>query len=192
VVDRLAREVMDAAAAPGSGAPAGAAGGPDTLSFHTHERGDETMQATIAQREPATRTAPVGTNATVAASKKELWAGRVIGALPVLFLLFDGIGKLVKPAPVVEGTLQLGYQASVLVPLGIVLLACTILYAVPRTAVLGAILLTGYLGGAVATHVRVDNPLLTHTLFPIYFGVMLWGSLYLRDPRVRALLPLRS
>jgi hypothetical protein len=149
------------------------------------------MQATIAQREPATRTAPIGTNATVTASKRALWAGRVIGGLPTLFLLFDAIGKLVKPAPVVEGTLQLGYQASVLAPLGIVLLACTILYAIPRTAILGAILLTGYLGGAVATHVRVDNPLLTHTLFPIYFGVMLWGSLYLRDPRVRALLPLR-
>ncbi len=150
------------------------------------------MQATIAQREPAARTAPKQTVSTASASKRSLWAGRVIGALPVLFLFADGIGKLVKPAPVVEGTLQLGYQASVLVPLGIVLLACTILYAVPRTAVLGAILLTGYLGGAVATHVRVDNPLLTHTLFPIYFGVMLWGSLYLRDPRVRALLPLRS
>lgn len=150
------------------------------------------MQATIAQREPAARTAPKQTNAAVTASKRALWAGRIIGGLPVLFLLADGVGKLVKPAPVVEGTLQLGYQASVLVPLGIVLLACTILYAIPRTAVLGAILLTGYLGGAVATHVRVDNPLLTHTLFPIYFGVMLWGSLYLRDPRVRALLPLRS
>lgn len=150
------------------------------------------MQATIAQREPAARTASNRTETAAPASKKALWAGRVVGALPVLFLLGDGIGKLVKPAPVVEGTLQLGYQASVLVPLGIVLLACTILYAVPRTAVLGAILLTGYLGGAVATHVRVDNPLLSHTLFPIYFGVMLWGSLYLRDPRVRALLPLRG
>jgi hypothetical protein len=150
------------------------------------------MNATIAQREPSARTASKQTNAAAPASKKTVWIGRVIGALPVLFLLGDGVGKLVKPAPVVEGTLQLGYQASVLVPLGIVLLACTILYAVPRTAVLGAILLTGYLGGAVATHVRVDNPLLTHTLFPIYFGVMLWGSLYLRDPRVRALLPLRS
>jgi hypothetical protein len=150
------------------------------------------MQTTIAPRQPAARTAPDQTNTAAPASKKALWIGRVIGALPVLFLLGDGVGKLVRPAPVVEGTLQLGYQASVLVPLGIVLLACTILYAVPRTAVFGAILLTGYLGGAVATHVRVDNPLLTHTLFPIYFGVMLWGSLYLRDPRVRALLPLRS
>ena len=150
------------------------------------------MQTTIAHREPAARTAPKQTTAAVPASKRSIVAGRVIGALPALFLLADGVGKLVKPAPVVEGTLQLGYQASVLVPLGIVLLACTILYAVPRTAVLGAILLTGYLGGAVATHVRVGDPLLTHTLFPIYFGVMLWGSLYLRDPRVRALLPLRS
>ncbi len=149
------------------------------------------MEATVLTREPASRAAPNRTAAAATASKKSLWAGRVIGALPVLFLLADGVGKLVKPAPVVEGTLQLGYPASVLVPLGIVLLACTILYAVPRTAVLGAILLTGYLGGAVATHVRVGNPLLSHTLFPIYFGVMLWGSLYLRDPRLRALLPLR-
>ena len=149
------------------------------------------METTIARRQPVTRAAQNETDTAVTASKKALWAGRVLGALPVLFLLADGVGKLVKPAPVVEGTLELGYQASVLVPLGIVLLACTILYAVPRTAVLGAILLTGYLGGAVATHVRVGNPLPTHTLFPIYFGVMLWGSLYLRDPRLRALLPLR-
>jgi hypothetical protein len=149
------------------------------------------MDTTVLQREPAARTAPNTTAAAAAVSRRSLLAGRVIGALPVLFLLFDGVGKLVKPAPVVEGTLQLGYPVSVLVPLGIVLLACTILYAVPRTAVLGAILLTGYLGGAVATHVRVGNPLATHTLFPVYFGVMLWGSLWLRDPRLRELLPLR-
>jgi len=149
------------------------------------------MDTTVLQHEPAARTAPNTTAAAAPVSRRSLLAGRVIGALPVLFLLFDGVGKLVKPAPVVEGTLQLGYPASVLVPLGIVLLACTILYAVPRTAVLGAILLTGYLGGAVATHVRVGNPLATHTLFPVYFRVMLWGSLWLRDPRLRELLPLR-
>ena len=149
------------------------------------------MDTTVLQREPAARTAPSTTAAAVPVSKASLRAGRVIGALPVLFLLFDGVGKLAKPAPVVEGTVQLGYPVSVLVPLGIVLLACTVLYAVPRTAVLGAILLTGYLGGAVATHVRVGNPMLTHTLFPVYFGAMLWGSLWLRDPRLRELLPLR-
>lgn len=149
------------------------------------------MESTVLHRETAARTAPDTTISADPVSRRSLRAGRAIGALPVLFLLFDGVGKLVKPAPVVEGTLQLGYQASVLVPLGIVLLACTVLYAVPRTAVLGAILLTGYLGGAVATHVRVGNPLATHTLFPIYFGVLLWGSLWLREPRLRALLPLR-
>ena len=146
------------------------------------------MDTTVLQREPAARTAPSTTAAAAPVSRKSLLAGRVIGALPVLFLLFDGVGKLARPAPVVEGTLQLGWPVSVLVPLGIVLLACTVLYAVPRTAVLGAVLLTGYLGGAVATHVRVGNPLFSHILFPIYIAALLWGGLYLRDARVRALL----
>ncbi|HEU0078735.1 MAG TPA: DoxX family protein, partial [Longimicrobiaceae bacterium] len=113
------------------------------------------MEATVLHRGPAARTAPRQTTAAVSASEKPLWIGRAIGALPVLFLLVDGAAKLLKPAPVVEGTAQLGWPVSVIVPLGIVLLACTVLYAVPRTAVLGAVLLTGYLGGAVATHVRV-------------------------------------
>jgi hypothetical protein len=92
---------------------------------------------------------------------------------------------------VIEGTVALGYQESVILPLGIVLLVCTLLYIVPQTAVLGAILLTGYLGGAVATHVRIENPLFTHTLFPVYLGIMLWLGLYLRDRRLRDLLPIR-
>ena len=131
-----------------------------------------------------TQTAPV--------SKKSLLAGRILSALPVLFLLMDGVMKLVKPAMVVEGTTTLGYSESVILPLGIILLACTILYVIPQTAVLGAILLTSYLGGAVATHVRVGNPLFTHILFPVYLGVLLWGGLFFRDERVRALIPLRS
>jgi hypothetical protein len=122
--------------------------------------------------------------------KKRLWAGRILSGLPALFLLADGVGKLVKPVPVVQGTIQLGYQQSVIVPLGIVLLTCTILYMIPRTSVLGAILLTGYLGGAVATHVRVSDPLFSHVLFPTYLAILLWGGLYLRDSRVRALIPL--
>jgi len=125
-------------------------------------------------------------------SKKALWGGRVLSALPALFLLVDAVAKFLKPAPVVEGTLKLGYAESSIVPLGAVLLVCTLLYLAPRTSVLGAILLTGYLGGAVATHLRVGDPLFTHTLFPVYFGVMLWGGLFLRDPRLRALIPLRS
>jgi len=119
-------------------------------------------------------------------NKSSLWAGRILSALPALFLLLDGIMKVVKPAFVVEATVQLGYPESVIVALGVVLVACTILYLVPRTAVLGAILLTGYLGGAVATHVRVGGPL-GSVLMPVILGVMLWGGLYLRDERVRSL-----
>jgi hypothetical protein len=115
-----------------------------------------------------------------------------MSGLPALFLLVDGVGKLVKPAPVVEGTVQLGYPESVLLGLGIVLLTCTVLYMIPRTAILGAILLTGYLGGAIATHVRVGSPLFSHTLFPVYIAVLIWGGLYVRDDRLRALIPLRS
>jgi hypothetical protein len=120
------------------------------------------------------------------------WAGYIVSGLPALFLLFDALGKFVKPAAVVEGTLALGYPEGVILPLGIVLLISTLLYLVPQTSVLGAILLTGYLGGAVATHVRVGNPLLTHTLFPVYLGVLAWLGLYLRDVRIRALVPLRK
>ena len=124
-------------------------------------------------------------------SKGRLWTGRIMSALPALFLLVDGLGKLVKPAPVVEGTVQLGYPESVLLGLGIVLLTCTVLYVIPRTAILGAILLTGYLGGAIARHVRVGSPLFSHILFPVYLAVLIWGGLYLRDERLRALIPLR-
>jgi hypothetical protein len=129
---------------------------------------------------------------TAPVSKGRLWAGRVISALPALFLLMDAIMKLMKPAFVVQATVQLGYPESAIIGLGIVLLACTVLYLIPRTAVLGAILLTGYLGGAVATHVRIGSPLLSHTLFPVYIAVLVWGGLFLRDERLRALIPLRK
>jgi hypothetical protein len=124
-------------------------------------------------------------------SKKSLWAGRITSALPILFLLIDGVMKLFKPRVVVETTVQLGYPAGVILPLGIVLLISTVLYLIPRTAMLGAILLTGYLGGAVATHVRVGAGLFP-VLFPVIFGVLIWLGLYLRDERMRALMPLRS
>jgi len=124
--------------------------------------------------------------ATSASNKRSLWVGRISSALPALFLLLDGIMKLVKPVFVVEATVQLGYRESVIVGLGVVLIACTVLYLIPRTAVLGAILLTGYLGGAVATHVRVGGPLFS-IIFPVILGAMLWGGLYLRDERVRSL-----
>lgn len=115
-----------------------------------------------------------------------------MSAVPVLFLLMDGVMKLVKPEPVLRATVQLGYPESVIFGLGIVLLVCVILYVIPRTAVLGAILLTGYLGGAVATHVRVGDPLFSHILFPVYVAILVWGGLYLREERLRALIPLRS
>jgi len=128
---------------------------------------------------------------TVPISQKTLWAGRIVSGLPALFLLVDGVMKLVKPAPVVEGTVRYGFSESVIIPLGILLTACTIIYVIPRTAVLGAILLTGYLGGAVVTHVRFGDPWFP-ILFPVCIGALVWGGLYLRDGRLRALIPLRS
>ena len=125
-------------------------------------------------------------------SRKTLWTGRILSALPVLFLLMDGIMKLLKPEPVVKATIQLGYPESVIMALGIILLVCVILYVVPHTAVLGAILLTGYLGGAIATQARVGNPLFSHILFPVYLALLIWGGLFLRDSRLRALMPLRN
>lgn len=119
------------------------------------------------------------------------WAGHVLSGLAIAFLALDAVGKLLKLAPVMEGTTQLGYPVSSVVGIGVVLLACVILYAVPPTAVLGAVLITGYLGGAIATQVRVGAPLLTHVLFPVYVAAIAWGGLFLRDARVRAVLPLR-
>ena len=127
-----------------------------------------------------------------AVSKESLWTGRILGALSTLFLLMDGVMKLIKPAPVVEATVRLGYPESVIQSLGVILLVCTILYIIPRTSILGAILLTGYLGGAVAANVRVGNPLFSHTLFPVYVALLVWGGLYLRDRRLRGLIPVRD
>ncbi len=123
-------------------------------------------------------------------TKKLRVAGMIVGGLPALFLVVDGAMKLAKPAPVVEATTQLGYPESVIVPLGIVVLACAVLYLIPQTAVLGAILLTGYLGGAVATHVHHEEGWFS-ILFPVVFGALLWAGLYLRDARLRELVPLR-
>ena len=128
----------------------------------------------------------------IGVSNKALWTGRVLSTIVILFLLMDASIKLIRLPAAVEGTKQLGYPVSSILPLGIVLLACVILYAIPQTAVLGAIFLTGYLGGAVATHVRVGNPLLTHILAPTYFAAAIWLGLWLRDPRVRAVVPFRA
>lgn len=125
---------------------------------------------------------------TAPGSKKMLWAGRIMSVLPVLMLLFSGVMKLMKPAPVVEGFAHLGYPASLALGLGIIELTCAVVYVIPRTSVLGAILLTGYLGGATATHLRIGEPF----FMPIILGMLVWGGLYLRDDRLRSLLPLRS
>ncbi|WP_437979572.1 DoxX family protein [Sorangium sp. So ce117] len=128
----------------------------------------------------------------VVVSNKKVWAGRILSGLSVAFLLFDSIGKLMMVPQVLEGSEQLGYPVSSVRGIGLVLLASVVTYMIPRTSVLGAILLTGFLGGAVATHVRVDNPLFSHVLFPLYVAAMIWGGLLLRDERLRALLPLRK
>lgn len=127
----------------------------------------------------------------IGVSKGALWAARIITGLVALFLLMDGVMKLVKPAFVVEETMRLGYPERVIVPIGMVLIVCTILYLIPKTAVLGAILLTGYLGGAVATHVRAGEPVFS-VVFAIVFGVLVWLGLYLRNPTLRLLIPFSS
>jgi DoxX-like family len=114
-----------------------------------------------------------------------------LSGVPALFLLVDGGMKLFKPAVVVQATLQLGYHESAIVGIGLALLASTLLYLIPRTAILGAVLLTGYLGGAVATYVRVGGPFF-NIIFPVFLGALLWLGLWLRDRRLRELLPLRQ
>ncbi|WP_110514320.1 DoxX family protein [Herpetosiphon llansteffanensis] len=128
---------------------------------------------------------------TATSSKTSLWASRIMRGLPILFLLFDGGYKLFNPAPVAESFAALGYPDGIALSLGLLLIVCTIVYAIPRTAVLGAILLTGYLGGAIASHVRVGDPLFS-LIFPIIIGGLLWGGLYLSDQRLRAIFPVRS
>ena len=138
--------------------------------------------------DPFTSSAP----RTASAPKRRIWAGRILTAIPILFLLFDGVTKLMLEQHVVAAMPQLGWPVALARPLGVILLASLALYVIPRTSVLGAILLTGYLGGAVATHVRISDPLVSHALFPVYVGMLVWGGLYLRDERLRALIPLRA
>lgn len=129
-----------------------------------------------------------------APTTRALWGGRLMSGVAVLFLGFDAAMKVLAltPASDSEATSQLGWPASAVFPLGLLEVACWVLYVIPRTAVLGALLWTGYLGGAVATHVRVSDPLFSHQLFPIYVALLLWGGLWLREPRLRSLLPLRA
>lgn len=128
----------------------------------------------------------------VSVSKAALWTSRILTGLIVLFLLFDGITKVMKVPVVLKACAQIGLPETLVVAIGITLLVCTVLYVIPGTSILGAILLTGYLGGAVSIQLRVGNPLFSQTLFPVYFGVLVWLGLYLREGRLRSLIPLRS
>ena len=125
-------------------------------------------------------------------SKKALWGGRIMSGLVTAFLLFDAVIHLLKPAPVVEAFAKLHLPLSLAVELGIVELLCLVLYVIPRTSILGAVLLTGYLGGAVAIQMTTSNSLFGEILFPVYVGVLVWGGIYLRDDRLRTLFPWRS
>ena len=128
---------------------------------------------------------PIATASTTSSSTRARWTGRVLSGIAVLFLIFDMAIKFSGAKEAVEGTTQLGWQPHHLPIIGTLGLICLVLYVIPRTAPLGALLWTGYLGGAIATHLRVDNPLFTHILFPIYVAALIWGGLYLRDARVR-------
>ena len=124
-------------------------------------------------------------------SKTMLWTGRVMSAVVVLFLLMDSSMKLMRIAPVLEAQAQLGYPDADARLLGVIVLVCALLYAFPRTAILGAILTTGLLGGAIASHLRIESPLFSHTLFGVYLGLLAWGGLFFQDQRLRALIPWR-
>lgn len=136
-------------------------------------------------------TVAMGANTDRKTSKSSVWAGWIITTLVVLFLTFDGITKVIKAPQVLNAMADLAFPVSTIVAIGAVLLVCTLLYAIPQTSVLGAILLTAHLGGAVAVQVRVGHPLFESS-FPIIFGVLVWLGIYLREPRLRALVPLRT
>ena len=125
---------------------------------------------------------------TNTSSKKMKITGWVLSILAILLLLADGFAKLIKPEPVIQATLQLGYPESTITTIGILVIICAIIYAIPRSAFIGAILLTGFLGGAIATHFRINNPLFSHTLFPVYILLFIWLGLYLRSASLRKLL----
>jgi hypothetical protein len=127
---------------------------------------------------------------TIPTSRTTHWIGYAISALGVLFLILDAVIKVLRLAPAIEATVQLGYPEQLVLTIGLVELACLVVYLIPRTAVLGAILMAGYLGGAVTTHLRIGSEPFA-VFFPVILGLMLWGGLYLRDPQLRALIPLR-
>lgn len=151
----------------------------------TGQRGVPTpkpMSATFLSPAPAVTLSPASP------TRRALWAGRVLSGIAVLFLAVDAAVKLLVAPESVLATATLGWSADQLPALGLIQVTCLVLYLVPRTALLGAVLWTGYFGGAIATHLRVESPLFSHTLFPVYVAVLVWGGLYLRDGRLRAAL----
>lgn len=120
-------------------------------------------------------------------SKPAVWTGRILSILVSMMLIMDGVVKFMMPPPVAETFKPLGLPLTLATPLGTLILVCVLIYLIPRTAILGTVLLTGYLGGAIAIHLRVGDPLFSHTLFPVYIGILVWLGLYLRDVRLRRL-----
>ena len=141
---------------------------------------DQTLSAQVAPQSPVARPA-----------RWAIWTGRILSALAVLFLLFDVTIKLLVHPMAVAGTVDLGYPADSVFLVGVLGAVCLLLYVIPQTTILGAVLWTGYLGGAIATHVRVGNPLFSHVLFPVYVALFIWGGVWLRDQQLRALFPVR-
>ncbi|HEY6562024.1 MAG TPA: DoxX family protein [Polyangiaceae bacterium] len=145
--------------------------------------------AVLNQNASLTAAAPEAAPATTPElSRARRWTGRVLTGIAGLFLVVDALAKIAEIAPVVQGSAELGYPLGTMAPIGWALLVSTVLYLYPRTAFFGALLLTGYMGGAIATHVRVEHPLFTHTLFPIYVAVLFWAALALRDRRLEGII----
>jgi hypothetical protein len=135
-----------------------------------------------------TTTSTMESSVSVPASKVKLWTARIMGGLVIAFMLMDSIFKLIPNDMVTAGTVELGYQAHHIPVMGVSGFISILLFAIPRTQILGAILLTGYFGGAIATHVRLDNPLFSHILFPVYLAVLAWGSIWLKNENFRRLM----
>ena len=135
-----------------------------------------------------TSAATIGSTMITSVSKEKLWTARIMGGLVIAFMLMDSIFKLIPNDTVTAGTVELGYQAHHIPVMGVLGLISILLFAFPRTQFLGAILLTGYFGGAIATHLRLDNPLFSHILFPVYLALLAWGSLYLKNENLRRLI----
>jgi hypothetical protein len=153
------------------------------------EAGPSDEEITMSTLDANVTFAPIADSlAPVAASKAARWTGRILSATVSLLLAFDALMKLLRIPPVMKATVQLGYPTHAVFGIGVVLAICVVAYVIPRTSLLGAVLLTGYLGGAIATHVRVGDPLWTHTLFPIYVAAVIWAGLVLRDERLRGFL----